>query len=112
MLKLGLDIGSTTIKCVVLDEENKIIYSTYERHYSQITEKIAEILATVRSKVKGVENAAVALSGSAGMGVAESSNIAIGYLRLMGTSSFRNSSFGACNEIARHASVYWLKRSS
>ena len=59
MLKLGLDIGSTTIKCVVLDEENKIIYSTYERHYSQITEKIAEILATVRSKVKGVENAAV-----------------------------------------------------
>ena len=75
MLKLGLDIGSTTIKCVVLDEENKIIYSTYERHYSQITEKIAEILTTVRSKVKGVENAAVALSGSAGMGVAESSNI-------------------------------------
>ena len=75
MLKLGLDIGSTTIKSVVLDEENKIIYSTYERHYSQITEKIAEILATVRSKVKGVENAAVALSGSAGMGVAESSNI-------------------------------------
>lgn len=75
MLKLGLDIGSTTIKCVVLDEENKILYSTYERHYSQITEKIAEILATVRSKVKGVENAAVALSGSAGMGVAESSNI-------------------------------------
>ncbi|MBD9048831.1 MAG: 2-hydroxyglutaryl-CoA dehydratase [Ruminococcus sp.] len=74
-MKLGLDIGSTTIKCVVLDEENKIIYSTYERHYSQITEKIAEILATVRSKVKGVENAAVALSGSAGMGVAESSNI-------------------------------------
>lgn len=75
MLKLGLDIGSTTIKCVVLDEENKIIYSTYERHYSQITEKITEILATVRSKVKGVENAAVALSGSAGMGVAESSSI-------------------------------------
>ncbi|WP_294664205.1 acyl-CoA dehydratase activase [uncultured Ruminococcus sp.] len=75
MLKLGLDIGSTTIKCVVLDEANKIIYSTYERHYSQITEKIAEILTTVRSKVKGVENAAVALSGSAGMGVAESSNI-------------------------------------
>lgn len=75
MLKLGLDIGSTTIKCVVLDDENKIIYSTYERHYSQITEKIAEILTTVRSRVKGVENAAVALSGSAGMGVAESSNI-------------------------------------
>lgn len=74
-MKLGLDIGSTTIKCVVLDDDNKLIYSTYERHYSQITEKIAEILNTVRSKVKGVENAFVALSGSAGMGVAESCSI-------------------------------------
>ena len=74
-MKLGLDIGSTTIKCVVLDDENKLIYSTYERHYSQITEKIAEILALVRTKIDGVENAAVALSGSAGMGVAESVGI-------------------------------------
>jgi hypothetical protein len=71
-LKLGLDIGSTTIKCVVLDDENKLIYSTYERHYSRITEKIAEILALVRTRIDGVENASVALSGSAGMGVAES----------------------------------------
>ena len=64
-MKLGLDIGSTTIKCVVLDNDNKLIYSTYERHYSQITDKIAEILSVVRSKVDGVENADVALSGSA-----------------------------------------------
>ena len=71
-MKLGLDIGSTTIKCVVLDDENKLIYSTYERHYSRITEKIAEILALVRTRIDGVENALVALSGSAGMGVAES----------------------------------------
>ena len=71
-MKLGLDIGSTTIKCVVLDDENKLIYSTYERHYSRITEKIAEILALVRTRIDGIENASVALSGSAGMGVAES----------------------------------------
>ena len=74
-MKLGLDIGSTTIKCVVLDEENKLIYSTYERHYSQITDKIAEILSTVRKNVKGVEKADVAMSGSAGMGVAQSCGI-------------------------------------
>lgn len=74
-MKLGLDIGSTTIKCVVLDNENKLIYSTYERHYSQITEKIAEILTKVRSNVEGVENADVAMSGSAGMGVAQSCGI-------------------------------------
>ena len=74
-MKLGLDIGSTTIKCVVLDDDNKLIYSTYERHYSQITEKIGEILDTVRSKIDGVENALVAMSGSAGMGVAQDCGI-------------------------------------
>lgn len=75
ILKLGLDIGSTTIKCVVLDDKNNLIYSTYERHYSQITDKIAEILDTVRKSVDGVENASVAMSGSAGMGVAQACNI-------------------------------------
>lgn len=34
ILRIGLDIGSTTIKCVVLDEADKIIYSCYERHLS------------------------------------------------------------------------------
>ena len=74
-MKLGLDIGSTTIKCVVLDNENKLIYSTYERHFSQITEKIAEILDKVRNNVQGIEKADVAMSGSAGMGVAQSCGI-------------------------------------
>ena len=63
-MKLGLDIGSTTIKCVVLDDENKLIYSTYERHYSQITEKIGEILGTVKGKVPEVVNAKVAMSAN------------------------------------------------
>ena len=35
-LRIGLDIGSTTIKCVVLNEADKIIYSCYERHLSLI----------------------------------------------------------------------------
>ena len=74
-MKLGLDIGSTTIKCVVLDDENKLIYSTYERHYSQITEKIAELLSRVRREIEGAEQAFVALSGSAGMGVAQDCGI-------------------------------------
>lgn len=59
----------------MLDDENKLIYSTYERHLSQITEKISEILARVRTQIDGVENAAVALSGSAGMGVAQDCGI-------------------------------------
>ena len=53
-MRLGLDIGSTTIKCVVLDDNNKLLYSTYERHYSQITTKIGEILTRVRKEIDGV----------------------------------------------------------
>ncbi len=74
-MKIGLDIGSTTIKCAVLDENNKLIYSTYERHFSQITQKMGEILTQIRLNVKGADKACIAISGSAGMGVAESCNI-------------------------------------
>ena len=74
-MKIGLDIGSTTIKCVVLDDNNKFIYSSYERHYSQITQKIAEILQKLRLNIKGADKACLAISGSAGMGVAESCDI-------------------------------------
>lgn len=75
MVRIGLDIGSTTVKCVVLDESNKLIYSTYERHYSQITDKIADILQKVKEQVPYAENALVAMSGSAGMGIAEKCGI-------------------------------------
>lgn len=74
-MKIGLDIGSTTIKCAVLDNDNKIIYSSYERHYSQITQKIADILKQIRLNVNGADKACIAISGSAGMGVAESCNM-------------------------------------
>ena len=74
-MKIGLDIGSTTVKCAVLDDNNKLIYSTYQRHYSQITSKIAEILKEIKKNVYGCENAPIAMSGSAGMGVAENCGI-------------------------------------
>ena len=48
-MRIGLDIGSTTIKCVVLNEQNEIVYSTYERHLSHILEKGEEILTRVDS---------------------------------------------------------------
>ena len=43
-MRVGLDIGSTTIKCVVLGEHDELLYSTYERHYSHILEKAQELL--------------------------------------------------------------------
>lgn len=75
MIKIGLDIGSTTVKCVALDEDNKVLYKTYERHYSQITSKISELLSKVRKELPQADNALVAMSGSAGMGIADACGI-------------------------------------
>ena len=72
-LRVGLDVGSTTIKCVVLDSEDQIVYSTYERHYSHILEKSEELLRRVSARYSSC--AALAISGSAGMGMAESVEI-------------------------------------
>ena len=70
-MRVGLDIGSTTIKCVVLDEHDQVIYDTYERHGSHITEKAQELLARLaKEKVPGGK-AYLAISGSAGMGLAD-----------------------------------------
>ncbi len=73
-MRVGLDIGSTTIKCVVLDDD-KIVYSTYERHYSHILEKGEEILARIAKDYVDGGKAKLAISGSAGMGLADRSGI-------------------------------------
>ena len=74
-MRVGLDIGSTTIKCAVLDEHDALIYSTYERHYSHILEKAQELLRRIDAEHLHGNKALLSISGSAGMGVAESSNI-------------------------------------
>ena len=74
MKKLGLDIGSTTIKCIVLSEDNKVIYSSYQRHFSQISTVLGQQLREISSRTKA-ENMLVTISGSAGMGLAENLEI-------------------------------------
>ena len=70
-MRVGLDIGSTTIKCVVLDEHDQVIYDTYERHGSHITEKAQELLARLAKEQVPGGKAYLAISGSAGMGLAD-----------------------------------------
>lgn len=41
---IGLDVGSTTIKTAVLDNNDTVIYSSYERHYSDIKATLASVL--------------------------------------------------------------------
>lgn len=73
-MRIGIDVGSTTIKYVVMDDGNNIIHKSYERHLSQITEKTLDVLKTVR-KITGKSKALLSISGSAGMGISEACNI-------------------------------------
>ena len=71
-MRVGLDIGSTTIKCVVLDENDQILYSSYNRHYSHIIEKTKALLTKINDEFLHNEKTILAISGSAGMGLADS----------------------------------------
>ena len=74
-MRVGLDIGSTTIKCVVLDENDALVYSTYERHYSHILEKAQELLRRIDTEQLHGQTALLSISGSAGMGLADSCKV-------------------------------------
>lgn len=71
MLTMGLDIGSTTLKFVVLNEQGEIVYSNYQRHFSKITESAAEMLRAFSRQFGANESIRLCISGSAGMGLAE-----------------------------------------
>lgn len=74
-MKIGIDIGSTTIKCVVLDDQGVIIHKSYERHFAMITEKTQEVIRGLIEQFQITEPVVCAISGSAGMGLAERANI-------------------------------------
>lgn len=70
MKRVGLDIGSTTVKCVVIDEEEKILFSSYERHKAHIQKTSSRLLSEIASRFDN-EKMLLSVSGSAGMGMAD-----------------------------------------
>lgn len=70
---VGIDIGSTTVKIAVM-EENHIVFTHYERHMSQVRTKTLEILEKIKELV-GEEPFTVSISGSAGLGLATSADL-------------------------------------
>ena len=74
MKHIGLDVGSTTVKCVVTDENGAIIFSDYQRHFSKIAESTSALLKKVVKNV-GDDEMIMAISGSAGMGMANDLHI-------------------------------------
>ncbi|WP_195964189.1 2-hydroxyacyl-CoA dehydratase [Clostridium cuniculi] len=68
--KLGIDVGSTTIKVVVLNYYNKVIYSDYKRHFSDIKTTLKESLKQCIEELGNV-NLKVTVTGSGGIAAAE-----------------------------------------
>lgn len=69
---IGIDVGSTTVKAVVA-KDGRVVFEDYLRHMSQIREKLAYLLEKISDITEG--EVKVAISGSAGLGIAEDCGI-------------------------------------
>lgn len=70
LLRVGIDLGSTTIKIVVLDESDQIIYKKYNRHFSETRATLRNMLKELISRFGGYEMS-FAITGSGGLSLAE-----------------------------------------
>ncbi|MEA4973703.1 MAG: acyl-CoA dehydratase activase-related protein [Candidatus Metalachnospira sp.] len=73
-LRMGIDIGSTTVKVVVIDESNKMIFSRYERHYSEILDTVNKLVTEAYSNV-GKKDVSAMITGSGGVALSEAVKI-------------------------------------
>ncbi len=69
LYKLGIDIGSTTVKVAMLNENNDIIFSDYERHYANIQDTLANLLKKAR-EITGPISIHPVITGSGGLTLA------------------------------------------
>ena len=72
--RIGFDIGSTTIKAVVMDDNGNILYKSYERHMAQIREMALKKLEELKDML-GSEPFYFALSGSAALGMSQEGSL-------------------------------------
>ena len=69
-MRLGIDVGSTTVKIVLIDENEKVIYQRYERHMSSVFDKVRELLEDLIDTVGDIDVKCV-ITGSGGLALAE-----------------------------------------
>ena len=51
LFHIGIDVGSTTVKAVVLDSNDNLIFKSYERHYTDIKPKLLQILKEIYATI-------------------------------------------------------------
>ncbi len=74
LLHVGLDIGSTTVKIVVMDTNKEIIYKSYERHFSDTKNTVCKVLDNLLKTYDG-SNFTIELTGSGSMSVSSWADI-------------------------------------
>ena len=67
----GIDVGSTTVKLVILDTHGETLFAKYERHYADIRKATINILEEEAKTTLQDQAIAFAITGSGGMGLAE-----------------------------------------
>ncbi|MEF9916244.1 MAG: acyl-CoA dehydratase activase-related protein [Lachnospiraceae bacterium] len=68
--KLGIDIGSTTVKIAVLNENNDVLFSDYERHFANIQETLSDLLGRCLYKLGAIRVSPI-ITGSGGLTLAK-----------------------------------------
>ncbi|MCD8294028.1 MAG: acyl-CoA dehydratase activase [Clostridia bacterium] len=71
---MGIDVGSTTVKVSVVDDQNNILYKSYVRHYAKVKETVLSELRNVREQF-GEEEYRASIAGSAGLGLSQRSGV-------------------------------------
>ena len=74
MFKAGIDIGSTTVKVMILDEQEHAVYSRYRRHHAHTQETLADLLKEAQEQL-GSCRICCAITGSGGMGLGKAMGI-------------------------------------
>ncbi len=69
LYKLGIDIGSTTVKIAIVNEENTILFSDYKRHFANIQETLKELLELAKAELGEITVYPV-ITGSGGLTLA------------------------------------------
>ena len=72
--RLGIDIGSTTVKVAILDNNDEIIFSDYQRHFANIQETLAELLEKAENALGALQVYPV-ITGSGGLTLANHLNV-------------------------------------
>ena len=70
VVHMGIDVGSTTVKLVVLDENLEVLFSRYQRHYAEIREVVVSLITQAYEQFQE-DDVTVAVTGSGGIAVAE-----------------------------------------